>query len=138
MKKVDETMFDYALKAYKNAYVPYSKFGVGAVVKLKNGEYITGSNVENASYGLSNCAERSALFNTYSRGYRKEDIEGMMVIGDTEGPISPCGACRQVMSELVDLDAPVVLTNLEKDVMEFSVKELIPYSFKDGDMKNAK
>ena len=138
MKKVDEVMFEHALKAYSNAYTPYSKFNVGAVVKLKNGEYITGSNIENASYGLSNCAERSALFNTYSRGYRKDDIETMMVIGATDGPISPCGACRQVMSELVDLDSKVVLTNLKKDIKEITVRELIPFSFNDGDMKNVK
>ena len=66
--------FELAKKAYDNAFAKYSKFQVGAVVVLKNGEYIIGSNVENASYGLCNCAERSALFSAYSNGYRKDDI----------------------------------------------------------------
>ncbi|HHX00867.1 MAG TPA: cytidine deaminase [Acholeplasmataceae bacterium] len=127
--KFDEAMYKEVLQAYNNAYAPYSKFHVGAVILLKNGKYITGSNVENASYGLSNCAERSALFNAYSQGYRKADIEKIMVIGNTDTPISPCGACRQVMSELMDKDATVILTNLNKDIKEYKVKDLLPYSF---------
>ncbi|MFA7435508.1 MAG: cytidine deaminase [Bacilli bacterium] len=134
--KLDETMYKHVLAAYKNAYTPYSKFNVGAVLKLKNGEYITGSNIENASYGLSNCAERSALFRAYSKGIRKDDIEAIMVVGNTEGPISPCGACRQVMSELMDLDSKVFLTNLNKDIKEYTVRELLPYSFSEGDLKH--
>jgi cytidine deaminase len=136
MVKLDETMYKHVLDAYQNAYTPYSKFNVGATIKLKNGKYISGSNVENASYGLSNCAERSALFNAYSLGYRKSDIDSIMIIGDTKNPISPCGACRQVMSELMDLDCKVVLTNLKRDVKEVTVKELLPYNFSDGDLKN--
>ena len=136
--KLDEVMYKHVLTAYKNAYTPYSKFNVGAVLKLKNGEYITGSNVENASYGLSNCAERSALFNAYSQGYRKEDILEIMIIGGTKTPISPCGACRQVISELMDRDCKVTLTNLNKDMKEFKVSDLLPYGFSDGDLNDAK
>lgn len=134
--KIDETMYKHAVEAYNKAYTPYSKFNVGAVILLKNGKYITGSNIENASYGLSNCAERSALFRAYSEGYRKEDIEKMMVIGNTKTPISPCGACRQVMSELMEKETPVVLTNFDKQVLEYTVNDLLPYSFTDGDLNN--
>ena len=118
-----------AVKAMENAYVPYSKFQVGAALLLKNGEIITGCNIENASYGLCNCGERTALFRAYALGYRKDDIVAMSVAGATDGPISPCGACRQVMAELLNPNTPVYLTNVKGDVMETSVKELLPYSF---------
>jgi cytidine deaminase len=97
-------LIDLAIKASKNAYAPYSKFKVGAAVLLKNGEIITGANIENCSFGLTNCAERSALFYTYSQGFRKEEILKIAVITDTEMAASRCGACRQVMSELLNSD----------------------------------
>ena len=130
MKKLMEA----AVKAMENAYVPYSKFQVGAALLLKNGEIITGCNVENASYGLCNCAERTALFRAYALGYRKEDIVAMSVAGATDGPISPCGACRQVMAELLNAKTPVYLTNVKFDVKETNVEELLPYSFSGSDL----
>lgn len=129
-------LYEASLNAYENAYTPYSKFNVGAAVLLKNGEIITGSNIENASYGLTNCAERSALFAVYSKGYRKHDIEKIMVIGNTKNPISPCGACRQVMSELINHDCEVILTNLDKTTKTFLVADLLPYGFTEGDLDN--
>ncbi|MFR5892735.1 MAG: cytidine deaminase family protein [Bacilli bacterium] len=78
--KIDEK-YELVLKAYQNAYAKYSKFKVGALVILKNGDFLLGSNIENASYGLSNCAERSALFATYSNGFQKDDIEELVLIG---------------------------------------------------------
>jgi cytidine deaminase len=134
MTDIEKQMFEQALLAYQRAYTPYSRFNVGAVLLLKDGKMIVGSNIENASYGLSNCAERSALFAAYSAGYRKEDILKMMVIGRTPGPISPCGACRQVISELVAADVDVVLTNLEGKTKIMKVKELLPYGFSEGDL----
>ena len=130
MKKLMEA----AVKAMENAYVPYSKFQVGAALLLKNGEIITGCNVENASYGLCNCAERTALFRAYALGYRKNDIIAMSIAGATDGPISPCGACRQVMAELLNSKTPVYLTNVKFDVKETSVEELLPYSFSGSDL----
>ena len=130
MKKLMEA----AVKAMGNAYVPYSKFKVGAALLLKNGEIIDGCNVENASYGLCNCAERTALFRAYALGYRKDDIVAMSVAGATDGPISPCGACRQVMAELLNSNTPVYLTNVKLDVKETSVEELLPYSFSGSDL----
>lgn len=129
-----EEKFVLAKKAYDNAYAPYSKFQVGAVVVLENGEYVIGSNVENASYGLTNCAERSALFAAYSNGYRKEDILELVITANTEGPVSPCGACRQVISELMDSDAIVTMTNLKGDIKTVKVKELLPFCFTEGDL----
>lgn len=134
MNAIDEKMYEKALTAYRNAYTPYSKFNVGAVVMMKDGTMIIGSNIENASYGLTNCAERSALFASYSAGFRKDDIVRMMIIGNTKGPISPCGACRQVISELVNPDIDVVLTNLEKVTKTLKVRDLLPYVFSEGDL----
>ena len=120
-----------AVKGMMNSYSPYSKFKVGASLLLKNGSYVLGCNVENASYGLTNCAERTALFKLYSEGYNKNDVVAMAIVGDTEGPISPCGACRQVMAELLERDTPVVLANLKGDTKETTVEELLPYMFSD-------
>lgn len=129
-----EKLYEEAKKTFLNSYSPYSKFKVGAALELKNGEIFSGTNVENASYGLSICAERSALFAAYSLGYRKEDIKRMLIIGDTLKPISPCGACRQVMSELLDLNTEIILTNLNNDRLIYKVKELLPYHFSEGDL----
>ena len=129
-----EEKFRLVKIAYDNAYAKYSNFQVGAVVVLKNGKYVIGSNVENASYGLANCAERSALFAAYSQGYRKDDILELVVIANTDNPVSPCGACRQVISELMNQDAIVTMTNLKGDVKTVAVKELLPFVFTEGDL----
>ena len=132
MKK--EELAKIATDARKNSYSPYSHFKVGAALLIKGDVIITGSNIENSSYGLCNCAERSALFAAYSLGYRKDDILMMAVSADTEGPCSPCGACRQVMSELLNKDTPVILTNVKGDLMETNVTELLPYAFSGDDL----
>ena len=129
-----EKLYQAALQAYNNAYVPYSKFRVGAAILLKNGEIINGCNVENSSYGLCNCAERTTLFTAYAKGYRKDDIVKMIVLANTDRPCSPCGACRQVMSELLNPDVEVILTNIKKDVKVMTVNELLPYAFTEEDL----
>lgn len=129
-----EKLYEEAKNAFLNSYSPYSKFKVGAAIELNNGKIIFGTNIENASYGLSICAERSALFTAYSLGYRKNDIKKMLILGDTKQPISPCGACRQVMSELLDLDTEIILTNLNNDRLVYKVRELLPYHFNEGDL----
>ena len=134
LEKEIKDLYDNALKGYKNAYAPYSKFQVGASVLLTNGKILYGANVENASYGLSNCAERSTLFQAYSLGYRKSDIKAFMIIGNTDDVISPCGACRQVMSELMDGDTPVYLANLDGKVVKYLNKELLPYTFTEDNL----
>lgn len=115
------------------AYVPYSKFPVGAALLTKEGEIFTGCNIENASYPLSNCAERTAMFKAVSEGER--DFETLVVTGNTEGPISPCGACRQVLAEFCEPDMPVILTNKKGDTLRTTVSELLPGAFREKDME---
>ena len=131
----EKMLLEAAVDARKNAYVPYSHFKVGAALLLKNGRIITGCNVENASYGLSMCGERNAMFKAYTEGYRKEDIVALAIAADTLGPVSPCGACRQVMAELLALDTKVYLTNLKGDLKIMTVDELIPYIFDESSLK---
>jgi cytidine deaminase len=121
-------LLNEALEALKNSYSPYSNYKVGAALLLRNGEIIRGTNIENASYGLTNCAERSALFTAYSLGYRKEDILGIAIASLSTPPASPCGACRQVICELMDGEAFVVYGNKE-EIYEVKVKELLPLAF---------
>ena len=127
-------LYELAKENIKNAYVPYSHFRVSAVLKLKNGETINGINVENASFGLTNCAERSALFTAYSRGVRKEDIESILVYTDKEYFVSPCGACRQVMKELMEPDAKVYFATSKGEIKELTNKDLLPYGFSSEDL----
>ena len=122
-------LIDKAIEARENAYAPYSNFKVGAAILLKNGSYILGCNIENASYGLSNCAERTAIFKMISDGYKKDDVIAMSIVGSTKEPISPCGACRQVMNELLPKNCPIILANLDKKYIEYSNDSLLPYSF---------
>lgn len=130
-----EKLIEEAKKARLNAYTPYSHFKVGAAVLLKDGTIISGCNVENSSYGLCICAERNAMFKMVSMGYKKEDAVAFCIIGQTEGPISPCGACRQVMEELLPRDCRVILTNLNGNTKETTVEELLPYSFSGDSLK---
>ena len=122
-------LIDLVVETTKNAYVPYSHFPVGAVLVAKNGQVFTGVNVENASFGLTNCAERTAIFKAVSEGFL--DFEELIVYGETEKPISPCGACRQVMAEFFNQDLPVTLVAKDKSTVVMTVKELFPYSFTD-------
>ena len=117
-----EKKYQLVRKYYDNAFAIYSKFKVGALLVLKDGSFIGGSNIENASYGLTNCAERSALFAAYSEGYRKDDILELIVLTNTKVPSSPCGACRQVVVELMNQDATVTMINLEGNKVQMKVK----------------
>ena len=110
------------------AYAPYSNFHVGACVKTKDGKYFIGANIENASYGLTNCAERNAIFQTYSQGYRQDDVEALAIVGQGNTLITPCGACRQVLVELLKRDTPIVLGTGEK-VLVTNIEELMPMAF---------
>jgi cytidine deaminase len=127
-----DQLIEEAKKGMERAYVPYSKFKVGAALLTKEGKVIRGANIENASYGLTNCAERTAIFKAVSENERF--FSAMAVVADTDGPVSPCGACRQVLSEFCDSDMPVYLSNLKGDVMETTVGKLLPYSFSKKDL----
>jgi cytidine deaminase len=124
-----------AREARKLSYSPYSHFAVGAALLTKDGKVYLGANIENSSYPLCMCAERNALFQMISKGYTKEDVVAFCVVGQTDEPISPCGACRQVMEELLKKDTPIVLTNLERKVKLTNVAELLPYSFSGDSLK---
>ena len=132
MEKYTELLKN-AYEAMDNAYAPYSNFHVGACVKTKDGKYHKGANVENASYGLTNCAERSALFHVYSLGYRQDDIEAIAIVGQGNTLITPCGACRQVLVELLKRDTPIVLGTGEK-VLITNIEELMPMAFTSDDL----
>ncbi|QIZ10881.1 cytidine deaminase [Priestia megaterium] len=121
-----------AKKARELAYAPYSKFKVGAALLSKDGQVYHGCNIENAAYSMTNCAERTALFKAYSEGVKQFD--SLVVVADTDGPVSPCGACRQVISELCDAEMEVVLTNLKGDILKLKVKDLLPGAFSPKDL----
>jgi len=123
-----------AKEVLPNSYSGYSNFKVAAAIRLKNGEIITGVNVENASFGLTNCAERSALFTAYSQGYRKNDIEEILITTEQTDFISPCGACRQVMRELIPEEANVYITTVDGKVKQVKNKELLPFAFTEDDL----
>ncbi|HYF79679.1 MAG TPA: cytidine deaminase [Symbiobacteriaceae bacterium] len=127
----DQELIEAARRARERAYVPYSRFPVGAALLTEDGTLYEGCNIENASYGLTNCAERTAIFKAVYDGHRR--FATIAVVADTEGPVSPCGACRQVMSEFGP-DAKVILTNLKGNVLVTSVRELLPGAFRDSDM----
>ncbi|NKD54034.1 cytidine deaminase [Haematospirillum sp. H4485] len=118
-----------AIKAREKAYAPYSRFKVGAALQTHDGRIFHGCNVENASYGLCNCAERTALFKAVSEGYKPGEFTCLAVVGDTDGPIAPCGACRQVIIELGSPALEVVLTNLKGDIETTTASALLPRAF---------
>ncbi len=133
MKTVNE-LVAFAQKALKNAYAPYSNFHVGAAILMKDENVVTGANMENASYGLTVCAERNAIFAAYSQGYRKEDIVAMAIISDFDGDTSPCGACRQVLSEMIPSEAPIYMINKNMDIKKSNIRELLPFAFTKEDI----
>jgi len=118
-----------AIKARENSYSPYSKFKVGSAVLTKDGKVFTGSNIENASFGLTICAERNAIFACYAHGYKKKDIKAIAVVADTDEVTYPCGACRQVLGELMPNDAPIYLYNLKFKGFDTTIKEILPGIF---------
>ena len=120
-------LIDLAIETSKKAYVPYSHFPIGAVLVAKNGQIFTGVNIENASFGLTNCGERTAIFKAISEGVT--EFEELIVYGETQKPVSPCGACRQVMAEFFSQDLKVTLVAKDKSTVVMTVKELLPYSF---------
>lgn len=130
----DQPRFDDLLArarvAREHAYAPYSQFHVGAALLTRDGRQFSGCNVENAAYGLCNCAERTALFAAIVGGCKPHDFVALAVIADTPNPVSPCGACRQVMFELCHAEMPVLMGNLHGDIEQTTVATLLPGSFK--------
>ena len=125
-----QKLMDCAIKARENAYSPCSHFAVGAALLCEDGTLYEGCNIENASYGLTNCAERTAIFKAVSEGYIK--FKALAVVADTEGPCAPCGACRQVMAEFkIPL---IIMGNLMGNIKIVTIEELLPFSFSECDV----
>ena len=132
-KKTKEQMLRLAKEKIKNAYVPYSNFPLAASLLTSDGEIFTGVNIENASYGLTNCAERTAIFKAVSEGYR--DFEALLLYGGRSKIITPCGACRQVINEFEN-DIEVIMINGDGEEFNKRSSELLPGAFKREDMED--
>ncbi|MCD6253727.1 MAG: cytidine deaminase [Thermotogae bacterium] len=133
METIYEELVEAAKNAAQNSYSPYSKFRVGAAVLTKTGKIYRGTNVENASYGLTICAERVAISAAVSDGER--EFEAMVVYTGTEQPSTPCGACRQFMAEFGDFK--VLLVSSSGQIHETTVLELLPMGFSAKDLRNS-
>ena len=116
-----------ALEARKESYSPYSKFAVGAALETEDGTVVTGTNIENASYGLSICAERTALVKAVSQGMRK--FKRMAIMADMPEPAAPCGMCRQMLVEFAP-DLELILANLKGQTKIVKLNELLPMAFR--------
>jgi cytidine deaminase len=127
-----QTLIDLATQAAENAWCPYSRFRVGAAVETADGSMFSGCNVENASSGLAICAERNAVFQAVSSGHTK--IRRVVVFTPTQTPTTPCGACRQVLSEF-SADAAVLCVCLGPDSISTTLAELLPLRFGPGDLE---
>lgn len=121
----DEALVELAKKARAHAYAPYSGFAVGAAVLAADGRVFVGCNIENASYGLTNCAERTAIFSAVAAGAR--ELRALAVVADGELPCSPCGACRQVIAEFAV--ERIILANLKGSRRVVTKEELLPFAF---------
>lgn len=131
---METELVEAAKKARELSYSPYSHFAVGAALLCRDGKVYAGANIENSSFSLTMCAERNAVYHALMEGELPEDFVGLAIIADTEGPCSPCGACRQVLSELYPSDAPIYLANLKGDIQLTSTEELLPFAFQGDEL----
>lgn len=131
-QELKKKLLEHARHGRDKAYAPYSKFKVGAALLTKDGKIYQGCNVENVSYGLSNCAERTAIFKAISEG--DHELEAIAVIADSPTPVPPCGACRQVILEF-NPKMKVILSNLQGDVSETTIDQLLPGAFSNVDLE---
>lgn len=129
-----QQLVGWAQEAREKAYVPYSHFKVGSALLDADGQVHLGCNVENAAYGPTNCAERTALFRAIADGKTPRTFRAIAVVGDTPNPITPCGVCRQVLIELCAPDMPVYMANLQGAIIETTVAELLPGAFTQNDL----
>ncbi|WP_334351540.1 cytidine deaminase [Companilactobacillus sp. HBUAS56257] len=128
----EQQLFDVANHVMKNAYAPYSHYQVGAAILCDDQKVYSGVNVENASFGLTNCAERTAIFKAISEGVKS--VKAIVITNSTKELSKPCGACRQVMSEFMGPEDIVFLANNQNDYQKYTFKEILPLAFSDEDM----
>ena len=127
-QELRDLLLKEAWKGRENSYSPYSNYKVGAAVMGIDGKIYRGCNIENTSYGLSNCAERTAMFNMVSNGC--QTFTGIAIVGGEHIGAVPCGACRQVMTEFCEsLDTPVYVSGKVGEILESSVREMLPHPF---------
>lgn len=126
---VDQALVDAARAVRANAWAPFSSFSVGAAVRHVDGRIFTGCNVENATYGLTICAERTAIVKAISEGARPGQFTAVVVVADTEEPTPPCGACRQSLAEFGAPSMPVASRTLAGAEARWTVAELLPHAF---------
>lgn len=131
-----ENLFNLCKAAYKNAYVPYSNYPVGAALITKDMKAFMGANIENAAYGSTTCAERVCVYSAYANGVRKEDIAGFALISNSKKLAMPCGACLQVLEELLEPTTTIYVFNLDGDCVETDIATLLPYPFSKRDLEN--
>lgn len=131
-----QDLYQAALQARSNAHAPHSKYRVGAAIRLKNGQIVSGCNVENSSYGATVCAERGAIQTAVCK-FGKLDIQEILVITDANPPWMPCGLCRQVISEFVE-DCPIHATNMDGDCLTMSFREIMPKAFSPKELHEGK
>lgn len=129
---MNQNLMQAAKEAWEKAYVPYSKFRVGAAIQTKSGKIYKGCNIENAAYPVTCCAERVAIFKAISEG--EKEFQRLAVIADTERPVPPCGSCRQALSEFCDPSMEIEIGNLNGDVKVMTMEELLPFSFTPKDL----
>jgi cytidine deaminase len=128
VRKLDkEQLISKAAEAARKAYAPYSNFHVGAALITKSGKIYLGANIENSSYGLTICAERTAAFSAILEG--EKEFDAIAIVSDSEDFTPPCGACRQVLSELCGKDLSVIMNNKKGEIKEMTLEELLPFSF---------
>lgn len=128
----NKDLIKIAKSAMNNAYVPYSKFRVGAAIETIDGKVYTGCNIENASFGGTNCAERTALFKAISEGNRK--FTKIAIISDSSDYTYPCGICRQVLSEW-GLNIDIIVANCNEEYKIHKLSEILPYAFTNENME---
>jgi cytidine deaminase len=129
---VDKDLVKLAIQAREKAYVPYSKFPVGAAVETEDGSTFTGCNIENASFGATNCGERTAIFKAVSEGHKV--IKKIAVVGDMSTFTAPCGICRQVIAEFASKNIEIILVKNEEEYVKKTLEEILPGAFTKEDL----
>ena len=128
-------MKERLLELLKQSYCPYSNFPVSAIIVMKDGQTFSGVNVENASYGATICAERSAIVSAVSAGYRKSDFDKLYIMVDRDEVSTCCFMCRQVILEFMNASCEIICMNRLGEEKRFTVQELCPYPFDSEDLK---
>jgi cytidine deaminase len=128
-EKIILEMREKAAEAKFNAYVGQSNFPIGVAILMRNGDIVTGFNIETSSYSLTICGERVAISSALSQGYKPQDIDKILVIGDVDSPISPCGACREFMSDFINDNVDIILCGKNDSIIITSIGKLLPHRF---------